>query len=193
MQSYSVRNNISDDSAGRLPRQPCHRLPWRRFFSAEVAGRIRIGTGLADHTAAGTEWQKFRIKGAELFQEQMKMFLVTVLRFHHSIPVKFIFQFCHSLDENPFFIMTDHFTEFVKRTTSRMPAQEISFWQQAPECIQILCGSGHNALLLLRQRFRWLLSGQEVRVGSYRSGMQKQDSYNFQKHRLCPARENFSR
>ena len=125
--------------------------------------------------------------------EQMKMFLVTVLRFYHSIPVKFIFQFCHSLDENPFFIMTDHFTEFVKRTTSRMPAQEIPFWQQAPECIQILCGSGHNALLLLRQRFRWLLSGQEARVGSYRSGMQRQDSYNFQKHRLCPARENFSR
>ena len=91
------------------------------------------------------------------------------------------------------FIMTDHFTEFVKRTTSRMPAQEIPFWQQAPECIQILCGSGHNALLLLRQRFRWLLSGQEARVGSYRSGMQRQDSYNFQKHRLCPARENFSR
>lgn len=163
------------------------------FFLREAAGRIWIGTGLADHTAAGTEWQKFRIKGAELFQEQMKMFLVTVLRFYHSIPVKFIFQFCHSLDENPFFIMTDHFTEFVKRTTSRMPAQEIPFWQQAPDCIQILCGSGHNALLLLRQRFRWLLSGQEVWVGSYRSGMQKQDSYNFQKHRFCPARENFSR
>ncbi len=109
------------------------------------------------------------------------MFLVTVLRFHHSIPVKFIFQFCHSLDENPFFIMTDHFTEFVKRTTSRMPAQEIPFWQQAPECIQILCGSGHNALLLLRQRSRWLLIRSRSTGGDHTNrGMQKQDSYNFQ-------------
>ena len=55
------------------------------FFLREAAGRIRIGTGLADHTAAGAEWQKFRIKGAELFQEQMKMFLVTVLHFYHSL------------------------------------------------------------------------------------------------------------
>ena len=51
------------------------------FFLREAAGRIRIGTGLADHTAAGAEWQKFRIKGAELFQEQMKMFLEKLCAF----------------------------------------------------------------------------------------------------------------